>query len=137
MSSKDAPPFLPERLLERDRDGNFTSRSTHIAVVALLTAMAGIDKEYHPDEFTEVVRVMAHEFHLMDEEAGDLRDIADFMIRDLKSLDIFVDTINKHYSPPQKERVLELVWQVARADGRIDAAETRLAEKIRARLKLS
>jgi len=46
------------------------------------------------------------------------------------SLYQFTGLINQHFTPEQKVRVVEMLWQVAYADGHLDPYEEALVRKI-------
>lgn len=126
----------PEHALIKDKDGKETGRDVHVAVVALLSLMAHMDGIFMKEEFKEVIRSTVSEFNLMDDQAAELREIAEFLLRDQSQVDKFIDTINVNFDVSQKEKVLEMMWRVALADGHIDKDEKALYEVLRKRLSL-
>lgn len=128
--------FLPEGLLERDHLGNPTNRSTRLAVVAILSAVTKVDGIFEKREFIELIRTIDQEFHLLDEEAEELREVADFLIRSGTRIEDFVDQLRADYDREQLEYLLTLVWRLIKADGRFMKSEEQFAQILRRRLGL-
>jgi uncharacterized tellurite resistance protein B-like protein len=51
-------------------------------------------------------------------------------VTEANDLQQFTSVINRHLSPIEKLRIVEYMWQVAYADGRISADENHLMSKI-------
>ncbi|MCK9274374.1 MAG: TerB family tellurite resistance protein [Syntrophales bacterium] len=108
-----------------------------VAACALLLEMSGIDGAFTEAEKNRVLSLAKEMFTLSDEEAAVLIDTAE---RELEgSLDLwqFARMINTHYSREEKEMVVEMVWRIAYADGRLHAMEDHLVHKIADLLQLN
>ncbi len=117
---------------EAGRPSSKPSSSHEIAVAAcaLLLEMSGIDGTLTKAEKNRVLALAKEMFKLSDEEAAALIDTAE---RELEgSLDLwqFTKLINIHYNKEQKEKIVELVWRIAYADGRLHAEEDHLVHKV-------
>ena len=123
-------------MLAHDKDGREVTQGLQVAVIALLTKMAYVDGAHDVREYQETIRLAVREFALIDAQAGELRAIAEFLLRDRKQLEEFIDQINEHFDLTQREHIAKLVWKIALADGRIDKIEIKFNEYVRSRLEL-
>lgn len=123
--------------LEVDAAGRPIDQKLRLAVVALLWEMAHIDGRQSSAEFIEVVRSIDHEFHLLDEQSGELIQLVDFLHRQSPQFDRFIAEINQLYSQDQKQYLLDLIWKVAKADGLIEANEREFIKLLSAQLMLN
>ncbi len=80
---------------------------------------------------------MKREFGLTDEVAQGLVEMAELELKASVDLWQFTSLINTNYSPDEKIRLIELVWRVIYADGRLDKHEDYLVRKMAALLRLS
>lgn len=122
-----------ERYLEKDRasleDGHSRER-LRTATAALLLEMARADFHAEPEELEEVKQAIQGELNLTAAEADELINEAEAESR--KSTDYFHYTslINKACTPEEKVVIIEMMWRVALADGRVDKYEEHLIRKI-------
>lgn len=105
-----------------------------LATAALLVEVMRIDDESSPEERAAVERAIRAKFDLSSEETDQLIELAEEEARQATDYFQFTSLINQRFTQPQKERVIELMWQVAYADAAIDAHERHLLRKIAALL---
>jgi uncharacterized tellurite resistance protein B-like protein len=96
----------------------------------LLFEMQRADFDEHEDERAVLERVLQETFELAVEETRELAQLAQQEAEDSVSLHQFTSLINQRFSPEEKVCVVEMLWQVAFADGRIDRYEEALVRKI-------
>lgn len=108
-----------------------------VATCALLLEIAAIDGEFSAEEQDVILSILRKDHHLGDEEAASLLQTARDQ-RD-KSIDLwrFTSLINQNYSEEEKVRVIETVWKVIYADGRLDGHEDHLVHGMAGLLRLS
>lgn len=116
--------------IEPDSTGRHDEHSLHLATAALLFEMQRADFEEQEEERKVLERVLQETFALSREETRELARLAQRESEDSVSLHQFTRLINQHFSPEEKVRVVEMLWQVAFADGRIDRYEEALLRKI-------
>lgn len=111
-------------------------RRIQIAACALLIEMASIDSEFSEEERARILSILKKEFVLSDDMADEL--IALSMLELKASIDIwqFANLINDNYTPAEKIRLMEMVWKVVYADGRLDKHEDYLIRKLTKLLNL-
>lgn len=104
--------------------------SLRLATAALLFEMQRADFDEHEEERVVLEKVLQGTFALSKEETRELARLAQREAEDSVSLHQFTSLINQRFSPDEKVRVVEMLWQVAFADGRIDRYEEALVRKI-------
>lgn len=129
--------FKGDQSLDVDTSGNPTSNDIKIATGVLLLEMAGADDDYAPEEIDAVFRTIESAFKITDKQALELLEMADTLRSTTSKIDSFVATINQHFSEEQKVQVLAMIWQVIKADKKVDKFEKRFAEQMKNRLQLS
>lgn len=125
------------RILELDAKGRPTTRFLRLAVVILLWEMANADGELDQSEFSEIVRNMDHEFHIMDEDVGELIEEAKYFRGRSEDLEKIFREILLAYNSAQREQLFELIWGIAKADGKIEIYERAFTDFLRMKLHIS
>jgi uncharacterized tellurite resistance protein B-like protein len=100
------------------------------ATAALLAEMVRIDRDITPEEQAIAQRAIREKFGLSQAEAAELLQLADAEARDATDYYQFTSLINRDFTQEQKERVIELLWQVAYADDELSAHELHLMRKL-------
>ena len=92
------------------------------AAAALLVVCARADFEEHPEEQSTILDLLENTFDLDEEGLHELLDLVDpdAAVTDLQE---FTKLVNQHYSAQDKRVLIENLWRVALADGRIDRFE--------------
>lgn len=101
-----------------------------VATAALLVEIVRMDGDVDPVERDAVLRAVRGKFHLTDEQAQTLIDLAEREARDANDYYQFTSIINKRFTQPQKVRVVELLWKVAYADRQASPYEEHLIRKL-------
>lgn len=105
-------------------------RGLQLATAALLFEMLRADREEHPRERRTLEASLSSVFKLDEDETRELAALADAESANAVSLYQFTGLINQHFTPGQKASVVEMLWQVAYADGHLDPYEEALVRKI-------
>ncbi len=116
--------------IEPDVQAGPDEHGLRLATAALLFEMLRADDDEHPDERSAIERVLRDQFELSEEETLELSRLADQEAAEAASLYQFTGLINDHFTPEQKVSVVEMLWQVAYADGSLDPYEEALVRKI-------
>ncbi|MDD2878852.1 MAG: TerB family tellurite resistance protein [Rhodoferax sp.] len=106
------------------------ARSLQLATAALLVEMMRSDTTVTARERAATVSALRRQFGLSDGELAKLMAQAEKTAKTSNDYFQFTSTMNDHFTQPQKIQVVELMWQVAYADGHIDANENHLISKI-------
>ena len=103
----------------------------HVATAALLVEVMRADYEVRREERNAVLRALEAAFDdLTPEEVRDLLARAEERADDATSLYEFTRHVNRQFDHDQKAHVVELLWQVAYADGHLDKYEEHLVRRI-------
>lgn len=116
--------------IEPDTRAGPDEHGLHLATAALLFEMLRADAEDHAKERQAIELVLQDKLGLSTEETRELAELADREAAEAVSLYQFTGLINTHFSPEQKVQVVEMLWQVAYADGHLDPYEEALLRKI-------
>jgi uncharacterized tellurite resistance protein B-like protein len=106
------------------------------ATAALLAEMIRIDRDVTAEEQAIAERAIREKFALSEGEAAELLRLADEEVRNATDYYQFTSLINRDFTQEQKERVIELLWQVAYADDQLSAHELHLMRKVAALLHI-
>jgi uncharacterized tellurite resistance protein B-like protein len=101
-----------------------------LVTAALLIETARADFADDPQECAAVEQLIARHFDLDPTATADLLAAADSRVDDAVSLFEFTRQLNQQLDEAQKLRVLEMMWRVAHADGRIDKHEEHLLRRV-------
>jgi len=109
--------------------GHYNQRM-RVATAALLLEMANIDFSSEPEEIDAIQKTIRSELGLSGSETKELMALAEEEARDMSSYFQFTSIINKTCTPEEKAVIIEMLWKVAIADGRVDNYEEHFIRKI-------
>jgi uncharacterized tellurite resistance protein B-like protein len=112
-------------------------RNIRVATCALLLEMASIDDEFKAAERERIIKLFKNEYGLSDGDIEELFDLARQQLNSRVDLWGFTNLINQHFNKSQKLKVIEMVWEVIYADGKLSAHEDYLVHKLYKMLNLS
>ena len=110
--------------------GGDDRHAIELATAALLVETVRLDGEIDAAERAAAQRAVRSKFGLREADAAALLRLAEEEARNATDYYQFTSLINRHFSPAQKERVIELMWQVAYADADLSAHEQHVVRKI-------
>ncbi|HHO67751.1 MAG TPA: TerB family tellurite resistance protein [Gammaproteobacteria bacterium] len=122
--------FFRTRLQAAGPEGRHDDKALQLATAALLFEMVRADHEAGSDEREVVERSLRSTFDLDESETQALAALAEQEAEEAVSLYQFTALINRHFTPQDKVRVVEMLWRVAWADGRLHPYEEALVRKI-------
>ncbi len=108
-----------------------------VATCALLLEVANSDDEFSDIERDSIIQILKRDFNLSDKYVQELMELSDRERKESIDLWKFTHLINEHYSPGEKIKIIEMVWKVIYADGKLDKYEDHLAHKLSNLLKLT
>jgi uncharacterized tellurite resistance protein B-like protein len=108
-----------------------------VATCALLIEMASIDNEFDLVEKERITGYFRDNFGLTETEIKRLFDLAKEQLDTRIDLWGFTNLINLNYSTEQKMKVIEIIWEVIYADGKLSAHEDYLVHKLYKMLNLT
>jgi uncharacterized tellurite resistance protein B-like protein len=101
-----------------------------LATAALLVEVARGSQEIGTAERDALLTAIADRFNLTRAEATTLIELAERETRQAHDYYQFTSLINRSFSQPQKQRVIELMWRVAYADATLSAHEQHVLRRI-------
>jgi len=101
-----------------------------IATAALLVEVARADHDFDPDEFSRLLSLVESHFDLLPDDAAALANRADQRVDESVSLHEFTRVLHENLTVEEKAEVVEMLWTVAYADGRLDMYEDSTVLKI-------
>ena len=107
-----------------------TRHSIELATAALLVEVMRSDTSLPAPERAAVLDAMQAKFGLGAGEATLIVAFAEQEVRQANDYYQFTSLINQRFTQEQKERVIELMWQVAYADGNLSAHELHVMRKV-------
>ena len=108
-----------------------------LAAAVLLLEIANTDGEFHPAEQAMLGSLLKEHFAVSEESLADLLKVAEKTRQSSNDLHQFTHEINKAFTQPEKERIIEALWQLVYADGRLDCYEDALMRQLGALIGLS
>ena len=124
--------FFEERLMPTDGESESETASTSIeyACATLLIELAKADFDDNETERQHIYDLLEKTFAIRGEQLDDLVALAETASADASDLFQFTSLINEHYSNPQKIMLMEKLWIVAYADGRLDKYEEQFIRRV-------
>ena len=101
-----------------------------LAAAVLLVEVMRADASFHDDERTAVRAALREKFALSDDEAARLTELAEATARESIDLFAFTSRIDERFEMAQKIRIVEHMWRVAYADGRLSEHERHLLWRV-------
>ena len=108
-----------------------------LAAAVLLLEVAHTDGDFHPTEQALLGGLLQEHFGVAADAVDELLELAETTRRDSHDLHQFTREINWAFSQPEKERIIEAVWQLVYADGRLDHYEEALMRQLGTLIGLS
>ncbi len=101
-----------------------------VAATALMVQLARVDNHEDERELQIILDCAVQAHQVTREEAEEILADALAHAEDATSLYEFTGQINDHFDQDQKQSLLESIWRVALADGRIDKYEEHLIRRM-------
>jgi len=115
---------------DEEADAAAREHALRMATAVLMIDVARADYQFDEDEFHRVLRLCESHFELSPDEAAELVNAANEKAEDLVSVQEFTHLLHNSLDERDKARIVELLWQIAYADGRLDKYEDSLILKI-------
>ena len=104
-------------------------REVQIATAVLLIEVSAADREVDPRERRAILDSLSSAFGLSPAETAEIVEVADSRSADSISLYEFTRLVDRAFTGEQKATVVELLFRVAFADGRLAGEEEHLIRK--------
>lgn len=106
------------------------AHSLQLATAVLLVEVMRADTNVTETERSATIKALRGKFALSDDELTQLLAQAGATAQKANDYFAFTSAMNEQFTQPQKIQLIEHMWQVAYADGDIDAHENHLISKI-------
>ncbi len=104
--------------------------SLELATAVLLVEVMRADPALTEDERETAMDAMRRSFSLADDEIARLIELAHAASRTASDFHQFTSVLNDRLSVDEKVRVVEHMWRVAYADGRLDVHENHVISRV-------
>ena len=121
--------FFRDRL-QVQKNSDSAEDAARLAAAALLFEAAMSDYDLGEEERTTIQQLVREQFDLDDTDASVLETLAQQRVRESIGLHGFTSLINQHWSEKDRLNLVEQMWRVVYADGRLDDHELHLMRKI-------
>lgn len=111
-------------------------QATRVAACALLLEVAHADDSLGREEAAALLRILKDEFGLTEDEAAELQARADKRREESLDLYQFTATLNAQWDKAARVRMVERLWEIVYADGRLDGHEDLLMHRLAELLNL-
>lgn len=101
----------------------FDENDYRLAAAALLIHVCMIDGEISPRERRRLETVLKREFNLDDAATAELIEAATAADREAVDLYSFTSLLNRSFDEEGRRRMVEMMWQIVFADGRMNEFE--------------
>ena len=113
------------------------SQRIPLAAAVLLLEVAYADGEFHSAEENMIGNLLTEHFAVAPELQQELLELAQQHRNDSSGLHQYTREINMAFSQPEKEQIIEAIWQLVYADGRLDRYEDALMRQLGSLIGLS
>lgn len=112
---------------------NVEDRSEHslqLATAVLLIEVMRSDAECAEEEHAAIIGILKKRFALSDEQAEQLAEHGEQTAKTANDFYQFTTIINRELTLPEKIRIVEYLWQVVYADGKLSAHENHIMRRL-------
>ena len=107
-----------------------TSKRIQVATAVILLEVANADEDFSDSERESIVGILKDNFDLSNEEVLELISVSDEERSGSVDMWHFANVINENYTDQEKLSIMENIWKVIYADGRLDKYEDHIVHKL-------
>lgn len=122
--------YLHDLSMTDDDDDDAGASEPRIAAAALLVEAATADGSFDAAEQAAVLAALKRQFQLNDDEVESLLAQARTAHGESSQLVRFTQALKQRYSEAERTEIIEMLWEVAYADGALHAHEDNLLRRI-------
>jgi len=111
-------------------DSQHTNEEIHLAAAALMMEVARSDTTTRDIELKTLADILQGRFNIPADKVAELVDAAGDKVETAHDLYQFTQLINDHFQYAEKEDLIFSMWQVAYADGHIEAIEDHIIRRV-------
>jgi uncharacterized tellurite resistance protein B-like protein len=121
---------LLSAIIPPSSDAGRLEHTLQLAVAVLLIEVMQSDGECALEEQATILNILKQRFQLSDKEVAHLTERGQQTSKSANDLHQFTSLINHELELPDKIRIIEYLWQVVYADGKISAHENHLMRRL-------
>ncbi len=110
--------------------GHHTFDELHLAAASLLVHAACVDANFDDDERAKITSLIEGRLELSGDEAKTLLEAAETAVDNSVQLLGFTRAIKDKFSYEERVELIEMLWEVVYADGKVDEFESQLMRRI-------
>ena len=103
---------------------------TQLAVTSLMITTAKHDGVFDEIEKEEILKLLNNYYKLTDNNLNNLFEVSVSMVDNASDIHQFTSKINSSLNDEEKLAIIEMLWKIIIADGRIDDYENALIRKL-------
>ena len=111
-------------------DSQHTNEDIHLAAAALMMEVARSDTTTRDIELKTLADILQGRFNIQADKVAELVDAAGDKVETAHDLYQFTQLINDHFRYAEKDDLIFSMWQVAYADGHIEAIEDHIIRRV-------
>jgi len=111
-------------------DGGHSQEELHLAAAALLVEAARLDGDFDATERAKITDILRRRFALDDASAGALIEAATGAVDAIPEIYGFTRTLRRNFDHGERVAMLEMLWEVAYADGELHDYEASLLRQV-------
>lgn len=115
---------------DKPTTGRRAAEELRLAAAALLVTAARMDGDFGAAERETVLGLLRRRLDLAETDAAELLDMAEAAAMRSTQLFAFTAAVNKGYAPEERIAMIEMLWEVAYADGKLHDYEANLLRRI-------
>lgn len=119
-----------ERFILVESENVDPQQALNLAVAALLVEMLHADGDVDPKEQQNLHKILLEQYNLSTQQINELTQLATEELHLATDYYQFTSLINEHFERTQKVKIIEQLWQIAFADGKVDSHEEHYLRKI-------
>ena len=123
------------KLLSAPEAAPLRRNDLQVAVAVLLVEAARMDDRFDEHERTAIAHLLEHKFDLSYDETRGLLALAEQTAERSHQLHPFTRLAVERMEPKQRIRLIEMLWEVAYADGKLDPDEEAALKADAAKMK--
>ena len=115
---------------DRVEKGRHATDTLHLAAAALLVEAACMDGDFDAGERDTIASLLQRQFDLDEAQTDTLIDAARETVEESTQLYAFTRIIQERFSDEERIGMIEMLWEVAYADGHLHEYESSLVRRV-------
>lgn len=129
--------FVERRGAPEARAARHSHEELKIAAAALMVEAAQLDDSFDARERDKIRELVTERFELAPEEGDSLIEVAEARVAESSQLHGFTRVVKSAFTPEERIELLEMLWEVVYADGKLHHYEANLMRRLTGLLQVS